>query len=121
MWNHTLKKTLFQSMKDINIYLNNILDKAEEAIQYCQGISKDDFLQDDKTQSAIILKLIIIGEEAKKLTEEVKFKIDLPWRMIIGFRNMAIHEYFNIDLNQIWDTIQNDLPDLINKVKSYLN
>lgn len=107
-------------MKDTNIYLRNILDKAEEAIRYCREISKDDFLQDDKTQSAIILKLIIIGEEAKKLTEEVKSKIDLPWRMITGFRNMAIHEYFNIDLTQVWDTVQNDLPDLINKIKSYL-
>lgn len=82
-------------MKDINVYLNNILDKAEEAIQHCQRILKDDFLQDDKTQSAVILKLIIIGEEAKKLTEEAKSKIDLPWRMIIGFRNMAILGYYS--------------------------
>ena len=59
-------------MKDANIYLKNILDKAREATQYCHGISKDEFLKNEKTQNAVILKLIIIDEEAKKLTEEVK-------------------------------------------------
>ena len=107
-------------MKDFNIYLKNILDKAREAVEYCHGISKENFLKDEKTQSAVILKLIIIGEEAKKLPEDIKIKIDLPWRLIIGFRNMAIHEYFDIDLSQIWTTTQTDLPHLIEKVELYL-
>ena len=107
-------------MKDFNIYLKNILDKAKESETYCLDMSKESFLKDDKTQSAIILKLIIIGEEAKKLPEEIKAEINLPWRMIIGFRNMAIHEYFNIDLSQIWTTVKTDLPRLIEQVEPYL-
>lgn len=107
-------------MKDLNIYLRNILDKAKEAEEYCRDISKEEFLKDDKTQSAVILKLIIIGEEAKKLPEDIKQKIDLPWKMIIGFRNMAIHEYFNIDLSQIWTTVRTDLPHLVNQIDIYL-
>ena len=107
-------------MKDYNVYLKNILDKAYDAIGYCQKMSKEDFLKDERTQSAVILKLIVIGEESIKLPEEIKKSIALPWRSIIGFRNMAIHEYFDIDLSQIWITIQTDLPDLIEKIKKSL-
>ncbi len=107
-------------MKEINIYLKNIVDKARESIGFCAGMSEEEFLKDGKTQSAVILKLIVIGEEAKKVPEEIISKIDLPWRMIKGFRNMAIHEYFNIDLVIIWHTVQNDLPSLITKIKEYL-
>ena len=107
-------------MKDNKIYLKNILDKANEAILYCDKMSEEDFLKDSKTQSAVIMKLIVIGEEAKKLPEEIKLAIDLPWKMIAGFRNMAVHEYFNIDLSQIWNTIRIDIPDLISKVENYI-
>lgn len=107
-------------MKDNNVYLKNIIDKAQEAIQFCQNMTKDSFLLDGKTQSAVIMKLIVIGEEAKKVPEEVISKIDLPWRMIIGFRNFAVHEYFNVNLERIWDTAQNDLPSLITKISGYL-
>lgn len=107
-------------MKDNNIYLKNILDKAHEAISYCKDMGIEDFLKDEKTQSAVILKLIVIGEEAKKLPKEVQDKINLPWRMIIGFRNMAVHEYFDIDVSQIWTTVQTDLPQLIKEINSYL-
>jgi|SRR3990167_940447 len=107
-------------MKETSIYLKNIIDKAREAVDFCVGISEEEFLKDGKTQSAVILKLIIIGEEAKKIPEEVSLKIDLPWRMIKGFRNMAIHEYFNIDLVIILNTVKNDLPSLITKITAYL-
>lgn len=106
--------------KDNNVYLKNILDKAEEAIEYCKNLTAESFLNDEKTQSAVILKLIVIGEEAKKLPEEIKDKINLPWKMIIGFRNMAVHEYFDIEVSQIWETVKNDLPVLIKEIKAYL-
>lgn len=107
-------------MKDNNVYLKNILDKAREAIAYCNRMDEKDFLADEKTQSAVILKLIVIGEEAKKLPEDIKSNINLPWRPIIGFRNMAVHEYFDIDLSQIWVTAQTDLPELVKEISTYL-
>ena len=107
-------------MKDYGVYLKNILDKAREAVGYCSDISKEDFLKDDRTQSAVILKLIIVGEESTKLTQDIKNAINLPWRAITGFRNMAIHEYFDVDLSQIWVTVQADLPELIEKIERYL-
>ena len=72
-------------------------------------------------QSAVVLKLIVIGEEARKLPPEITDAILLPWRMIMGFRNMAVHEYFNLDLEQVWTTVKEDLPELIQKSQVYLD
>ena len=107
-------------MKDNNIYLKNILDKAKEAIGFCDGLLPEDFLKNELVQSGVILKLIIIGEEAKKLPEIITSNIDLPWKKIIGFRNMAVHEYFDIDPAQVWKTVKDDLPDMITKIEAHL-
>ena len=117
--NHARESILI--MKDTDVYLHNIIDRANEATIYCKGKSQEDFLKDGKTQSAVILELVVIGEEAEKLSKEVRREINLPWRKIIGFSNVAVRKYFDVDLNQIWDTVQNDLPHLIQVIKSYLN
>ena len=106
--------------KDNSVYLKNIRDKAEEALRYCEGFTAESFLEDDKTQSAVILKLIVIGEEANKLPDEVKSNINLPWRNIIGLRNMAVHKYFDIEMSQIWKTVQEDLQQLLKEINAYL-
>ena len=107
--------------KDNSVYLKNIRDKAEEAMKYCDGFSKEDFLKNEMMQSAVILKLIVIGEEANKLPDEIKSSINLPWRKIIGLRNMAVHEYFDIEMSQIWKTVQDDLPTLLKEINAYLS
>ena len=106
--------------KDNSVYLKNIRDKAEEAMKYCEGFTAEIFLKDDKTQSAVILKLIVIGEEANKLPDEIKSNIHLPWIKIVGLRNMAVHEYFDIEMSQIWKTVQDDLPTLLKEINNYL-
>jgi len=105
--------------KDIG-YLEFIRDKANEALGFVDGLSEDQFLADNKTQSAVILKLAIIGEIAKKISPEAKQMIDLPWKEIAGFRDMAIHEYLQLSLTIIWFTTQRALSDLVNKIESYL-
>ncbi len=107
--------------KDNTIYLRNIIDKAEEALGFCNNRTLEEFLENNMLQSAVVLKLIIIGEEARKIPKEITSSINLPWRLIVGFRNMAVHEYFELDLNQIWVTMQEDIPDLVHKINSYLN
>ena len=102
------------------VYLHNIIDKAVEAVGFCDSVLLPDFLQNNMLQSAVVLKLIVIGEEARKLPPEIQDAIPLPWRMITGFRNMAVHEYFNLDLEQIWVTVNEDLPELILQCKEYL-
>jgi len=85
-----------------------------------KGWGIDDFVNDNMLQSAVVLKLVVIGEEARKLPEEVAVAIDLPWRHIVGFRNLAVHEYFVLDLKQVWTTVQEDLPEMVQKLEAYL-
>ena len=63
-------------------------------------------------QGAVILQLTLIGEEANKISDTTKSKITLAWKEIVGFRNMVIHEYMNLDLGIVWDTIEEDIPVL---------
>ncbi len=65
------------------------------------------------------MQLIVIGELAKKLPDDIKQAIDLPWRLMAGFRDLAVHEYFELDLEQVWDTVTNDIPDVNGKLKAY--
>ena len=106
--------------KDLG-YLQFMRDKAIEAQGFVAGFSEEQFLTDNKTQSAVILKLAIIGEVAKKISIEAKATIDLPWKEIAGFRDMAIHEYLQLSLTIIWATTKQPLSKLITKIDSYLN
>ena len=106
--------------KDSKIYLKNMLDKAQEAIEYCSGFALSDFTKDSKTQSAVMMKLIVIGEEAKKLPKELMDNINLPWKDIIGFKNIAVHKYFDIDMLEVWKTVQSDLPELISQISKHI-
>ena len=68
------------------------------------------FKDDDKTQSAVILQLVVIGEMAKRISDETKNTIDLPWKEIAGFRDVAVHDYFSLDLEIVWQTVIDDIP-----------
>jgi uncharacterized protein with HEPN domain len=63
---------------------------------------------------------VVIGELSKKLPEELKSQIDLPWKLMAGFRDFAVHEYFGLDLQQVWDTASRDVPIVKEKLENYL-
>ena|SRR3989344_2768140 len=104
-------------MKDDAVYLAQIKDAANLVQEYVGALDKHGFLADRKTQSAVILQLMLIGELAKRLSEETKLHINLPWKEIAGFRDNAIHEYFHINLDIVWDTIIEDVPLLKSALK----
>lgn len=106
-------------MKNDKTYIANILDSIQKVEEFVKEASKEDFLNNQMMQSATILQLALIGEEANKISKETKSKIDLAWKEIIGFRNMAFHEYMNLELNIVWDTIKNDVPELKEKLLAY--
>ena len=106
-------------MKNDKTYIANILDSIQKVEEFVKETSKEDFLNNQMMQSATILQLALIGEEANKIGKETKSKIDLAWKEIIGFRNMAFHEYMNLELNIVWDTIKNDIPELKEKLLAY--
>jgi len=107
-------------MKDVKVYFNQILDSVRKIELFVGEMGKERFKEDEKTQSAVIIQLMLIGEVSKKINLQIRDTINLPWKDIIGFRDKAIHHYFNMDLDLIWNTIENDIPDLKKKIEEYL-
>jgi uncharacterized protein with HEPN domain len=91
-----------------------------EHSRLCRRDDDAAFLRDRKTQSAVILQLALIGELAKRISTTVRAAIDVPWKEIAGFRDRAIHDYFQIDLQIAWDTIALDLDPLSIALREYL-
>ena len=106
--------------KDDRVYLEQILDSVKKIREFVKGIDQTAFAKDQKTQSAVIMQLALIGEMAKKISTQTKSEIKVPWKEIAGFRDRAIHDYYQIDLRVAWDTIALDLKPLAKAVKKYL-
>ena len=108
------KRTDKDLIEDILICLSKIA-------QYVHGLSYDDFVNDLKTQDAIIRNLEIIGEASKKLSPDIKEKhTNIPWKMIAGTRDRLIHGYFGVNIDIVWGIVTIDLPVLkreVNKIK----
>lgn len=101
--------------------LFDILQSAEIARRYLEGIRFEEFEKDIKTQDAVIRRLEIIGEASSKISNETQTTYsDLPWLKMKGMRNFLIHEYDDIDLQIVWDTVFNNLPPLIAELKKIL-
>ena len=98
-------------------YLDHIRQAASDACGFVEGLSKDDFLADKRTQQAVIMSLIVIGEAATKLTSQhAEFAAvhpRVPWRNMRGMRNRIAHGYFDINLDVVWDTVRTALPELL--------
>lgn len=98
-------------------YLDHIRQAATDACAFVEGMSKTDFLADKRTQQAIVMSLIVIGEAASRLLQEheefASRHPDIPWRSMKGMRNRIAHGYFEIDLDVVWDTVQTALPALL--------
>lgn len=100
--------------------LDHMLEAARQACAYVQDMPKEVFLLDKRTQQAVILNLILIGEEATKLLRDdevfTQQHAEVPWRSMKGMRNRIAHGYFEIDLEMVWETIQSALPRLIEQL-----
>lgn len=95
---------------------------ATDARTFVDGITKVDFLADKRTQQAVIMPLVILGEVATKIMDRhPKFAAQnptLPWRNIRGMRNRIAHGYFDINLDVVWDTVQTALPNLLHELSA---
>ncbi len=95
------------------IRIQHILDEIEDILLFVKDLSFQDFRNDKKTVNAVIRSIEIIGEAANRITPNLKVENpDIPWKEIIGMRNHLIHVYFDVDFETVWQTIQEDIPQL---------
>jgi len=97
-------------------YVDHMLEAVHLARTYVEGWRQAEFLADRKTQQAVILNILVIGEAATKLATEypdfVAVHPEIPWKAMRGMRNRMAHGYFEINLEIVWATIQNSFPEL---------
>jgi len=93
--------------------VEHVLDAIAEVGKYLTNVSFDEFLANSEKRFATIKQIEIIGEACSRITNELKqAHPEIEWKSIKGFRNISIHEYFDMNYDIIWEIITNDLPVL---------
>jgi uncharacterized protein with HEPN domain len=104
--------------RDYKVYLDDIIEAIERIREYTTGLSFETFFNDRKSVDAVNRNLAIIGEAANRIPEEIRGKnLNIDWYGIIGLRNILIHDYFRVDIEIIWDIVENKLSLLEKQVK----
>jgi uncharacterized protein with HEPN domain len=105
-------------------YLDHLSEAARQACSYIEGMDEEAFLADKRTQQAVILNIVIIGEVATKLIQNhsnfLERHPDVPWQNMKGMRNRIAHGYFDIDLHVVWETVRTALPELLERLPALL-
>jgi|APGre2960657444_1045066.scaffolds.fasta_scaffold77157_2 uncharacterized protein with HEPN domain len=84
-------------------------------------MSREQFIADQRTQDAVVRRFEIIGEAARHLSPTtLKALPDVPWNLMVGMRNLLVHDYDDVDPKRVWTDSQEDLSPLVAKLESYL-
>jgi len=103
-------------------YLTDIPNAARLAIEYSAGKTESEFEADMLVQDAVIRRLEVIGEAARRVSDTTREAMpDSPWSAIVGMRNIMIHRYDDVDARIVWSTMRESLPPLITVLEQYLN
>jgi uncharacterized protein with HEPN domain len=103
--------------RDDSVYLLHIRDAIEKLQEYTKGVSKQSFHTNTLVQDAVIRQIEIIGEATKRISEATRSDAsDIPWQDIAGMRDKLIHDYFGVDIEKVWLTVQVDIPVLKTKI-----
>jgi uncharacterized protein with HEPN domain len=99
------------SKRDDEAILQDMREAVQRIILYTSNMEYSTFLQDFKTQDAVIRNVEILGEAAKLLSHETKIKYPaMPWKDIANTRDKLIHHYFGVNVDIIWDIAKNEIP-----------
>lgn len=107
--------------RDLRLFLEDMEAACGCIQEYTDGLSKSDVLDDKMRFDAVLMNLYVIGEAAKKLPLEARERYaNVDWRRVAGMRDFIAHQYFALDLDIIWDAVENDIPALHDEVRTIL-
>ncbi len=103
------------------LYLGHMYESSLNVLAFAEAKSLEDLESDQVVQYAIVHALQIIGEAARRVTEETKKSIPgIEWKLIIAMRHKIVHDYFEVDIDVVWDTIKNGVPNLIQELAKFV-
>ena len=106
------------SRRDISFFLDDILEGIDAIEEYIHGFSKEEFASDRKTFDAVVRNLEVIGEACSNIPDSLRDQYaQIPWRKIVGLRNVVIHHYFGVDPETVWFIITRQLPELRDQIE----
>ncbi len=107
--------------KEPRILLGHILESIKLINEHVASLNREDFLASIKTQDAVLRRLEIVGEALNNTTKQFKENhTEIPWREIIGMRNIVIHDYDNVNIEILWNTLSIDIPTLKKDIERIL-
>ena len=98
-------------------YLDHLKEAAALALSYVEGMTEADFMDDQRTQQAVLMNLIILGETATRIHQKygsfVEKHQEIPWRQMSAMRNRIAHGYFEIEFRIVWEILQENAPQIV--------
>ena len=110
------------SKRETELLLEDILEATRKILSYTNGMSFDNFINDDKTVDAVVRNFEIIGEAASRVPGDFKSNHpEIEWRRMTGLRNRIIHEYFGVDYATVWKIKEENVPELADYIQQALD
>lgn len=105
--------------KDNYYFVKKIITDLDFIIEHTKNLTQEELESNEILIDSIMFRLIQVSENSDKLSDEFKaYYCEIPWRAIKGLRNRIVHEYGNVDLTVVYDTVKNDISDLLCELKS---
>ena len=99
------------SRRGMKLYFQDIQGSIRKIEKYTSGVDFKKFSKDEQIIDAVVRNFSVIGEAVENIPQEIKVKNpDVAWKEIKGMRNKIVHEYFGVDEEILWKTVQDDLP-----------
>ena len=109
-------------MRPDSACLVDMLQATRDAMEFTNGLTRTEFKNSLLHQNAVLKSLETIGEAASRLSDTTRtLHSEIPWRKIIGMRNRLVHVYFDVDIDTVWDAVQNDLPKLKSQLEAIVS
>jgi uncharacterized protein with HEPN domain len=107
-------------VKDDRLYLHHILERCRRIERFIAP-GRDVFMASDQVQDAVVRNVEVIGEAAKRVSAEVRSRMpSLNWRAICGMRDVLIHDYIGVDLDEVWNVASSRIPELRETIERFL-
>lgn len=107
-------------MKDDRLYLHHMLERCHRITRFI-GPGRDAFLASEELQDAVIRNVEVIGEAAKRVSADARSRLNqLDWKAICGMRDVLIHDYIGVDLDEVWNVAASRIPELQVALEQFL-